>query len=516
MTLRKIRICLRTFKIKNNKGIGKYLGMPTEFQGSKKEIFKGLLDNVTKRVSSWNGVLLSPAERLTLISSVLSNISNYFLSVFKIPELDLGNRSIGVAGCLPACLRGKVDLGSTANSGGWNQQFIRLLFDEETTNRILAIHVRPNQVEDDSIWSFTKTGEYSVKSGYGILCNDLFASKASALDKSRMNVKRKDFCRTRLWHLPGPQSWKILVWKILSNSLPVGVEFEKRHLSWESSCCLCHTFVESIDHIFKDCEVAARIWAGSSLGVNTGHAGSISTGDWIINWIHYLRTLDDWEVPTIQFLATIVSIWNLRNAARFRGGKFYPEVFFRFLNQLVGVTMEARTQSSRSLGQGSTEAHNDGIMEQDLGMNTLGNGNPVYVTGTPGSCSMIRLMVDASWRKSCEASWGWIALDMGGHVVGEGNGRGFAESPLQVEALGVTRAISWARDCGLLHVEVSSDCLQLLGQWAGYGAGHYLIAGILDDIAFLSTNFHCLCFSYVCRELNGPAHRLARRAMTMA
>ncbi|XP_074314266.1 putative mitochondrial protein AtMg00310 [Silene latifolia] len=44
-----------------------------------------LIDNVMKRVSSWNGIFLSPAGRLILISSVLSNISNYFLSIFKIP-----------------------------------------------------------------------------------------------------------------------------------------------------------------------------------------------------------------------------------------------------------------------------------------------------------------------------------------------------------------------------------------------------------------------------------------------
>ncbi|XP_074267226.1 putative mitochondrial protein AtMg00310 [Silene latifolia] len=54
-------------------------------ENQKKDIFNCFIDNIQKRVSSWNGILLSPAGRLTLISSILSSLSTYFLSVFKIP-----------------------------------------------------------------------------------------------------------------------------------------------------------------------------------------------------------------------------------------------------------------------------------------------------------------------------------------------------------------------------------------------------------------------------------------------
>ncbi|XP_074295625.1 uncharacterized protein LOC141623417 [Silene latifolia] len=84
MRLSQVQVCLKVFNIRNNKGIGKYLGIPTEFQGSKRDFFMALTDCVMKRISSWNGIFLSSAGRLTLISSVLSNLSNYFLSVFKI------------------------------------------------------------------------------------------------------------------------------------------------------------------------------------------------------------------------------------------------------------------------------------------------------------------------------------------------------------------------------------------------------------------------------------------------
>ncbi|XP_074283912.1 uncharacterized protein LOC141608460 [Silene latifolia] len=55
-TLAKARGGMRTLKIKGTKGLGKYLGLPTEVQGSKRELFKGIIDIVMKRISSWNGV----------------------------------------------------------------------------------------------------------------------------------------------------------------------------------------------------------------------------------------------------------------------------------------------------------------------------------------------------------------------------------------------------------------------------------------------------------------------------
>ncbi|XP_074298301.1 uncharacterized protein LOC141629154 [Silene latifolia] len=84
-TLVKAQIIMKAFNIRKNNGIGKYLGIPAEFKESKQGIFNALIYHVTRRISSWNGIFLSPAGRLTLISSVLSNLSNYFLSVFKVP-----------------------------------------------------------------------------------------------------------------------------------------------------------------------------------------------------------------------------------------------------------------------------------------------------------------------------------------------------------------------------------------------------------------------------------------------
>lgn len=63
---------------------GTYLGIPSDFGVSKKEIFNGLIRQMEDRLRSWNAIFLSPKARLSLINSVLSSLGNHVLSVFKI------------------------------------------------------------------------------------------------------------------------------------------------------------------------------------------------------------------------------------------------------------------------------------------------------------------------------------------------------------------------------------------------------------------------------------------------
>ncbi|XP_074304710.1 uncharacterized protein LOC141639512 [Silene latifolia] len=464
MTLRRVQRCLTTFNIKTNKGIRKYLGTRSgksihwcskKFTSlPKKEgglgirnvecLNQALLSKHAWRIVSKENSLFTLTFREKIFgdscwtSDIRPQRTNHtswgVKSVLRGLQLILDNLSWQpgfssslnvwtnkwVNGQTPdpkgelleqdfAFLKDLTIKDLQLNSGGWNHQFVQLLFTEETTNRILATVLRTNQTEDVPIWPSTQHGSYTVKSGYGMVFSAFFNRTASVRDMTRLNTRQKDFCGSRLWHLPGPRSWKILVWKILSNSLPVGEEFERRNIPWNTSCCLCQPFceaIETVDHIFKDCEITARVWASSPLGVNTAQTRHISARDWIINWILYLRTLNEWEVQTTQFLAMIVSLWNLRNNARFRGERFVPEAFFRVYNPLVSDALNAVKESKTQVVQGSNDVTKYGQTDHAMDLITLRNGNPVYITGTFGSCSMIRLMVDASWRKSCHASWG--------------------------------------------------------------------------------------------------------------
>ncbi|XP_074289456.1 uncharacterized protein LOC141614610 [Silene latifolia] len=390
------------------------------------------------------------------------------------------------------------------NTGGWNEGLIRLLFAEESVNQILAIPLSCSRSKDEVFWPFTSSGSYTVKSGYGIIFQEYFNEHGSSKDKDRVHTDWKPFCRKKLWHLPGPQTWKILLWKIIIGSLPVGSEFVKRDLAWDSSCALCGTgrdTLETLDHLFRDCTISSRIWAGSVLGINVGQFPSLDVRTWIVNWIFYLYKLEDGVTLVVHFLAILVSLWNLRNDIVFRGGSFHHVVFFSKTRQMVTDVLQAinkpTNDSLHPPGYGPEEK--DNLMDFD-GLQMLRMGRPVYSIGVSSSCSMV---------------FGWVVLGTQGDIRYEGSMRGRAESSLQAEALGIRKAIKWARQTSILHLEVSTDCLQLLTQWMGKATMHHHISGIFEEITSLSTAFHCFCFSYVRRNQNTRAHGLAKQAMSL-
>ncbi|XP_039173493.1 uncharacterized protein LOC120295938 [Eucalyptus grandis] len=64
---------------------GKYVGIPSDWGGSKKDIFAWILARVNKKLESWKENLLSKAGKEILIKSVVQAIPQYAMSIFKIP-----------------------------------------------------------------------------------------------------------------------------------------------------------------------------------------------------------------------------------------------------------------------------------------------------------------------------------------------------------------------------------------------------------------------------------------------
>ncbi|XP_074278453.1 uncharacterized protein LOC141602043 [Silene latifolia] len=648
-TLIKAQKIMKAFNIKKNNGIGKYLGIPAEFKESKKGIFAAIIDHVTRRISSWNGIFLSPAGRLTLISSVLSNLSNYFLSVFKVPVsvakkinsiltqfwwagCKLGNKlhwcsknflslpkSAGGLGirnvqCLNQALLAKHGwrLVSRENSlfcrifrqkifgtatfqhgihpirgtgcswgvrsilhglsfvlenigwkpgiaskinvwterwvggerpepknewlglntshlanlqvrdlllsdGNWNEGIIKSLFTEEWTMRILAIPRCEVRLRDKIYWPHMTSGVFTVKSAYGIIFEDYMIRVGTVKDKSRLNDRSRLFCRTILWKLPIPQMWKLLIWKIITNVLPTGHEFYKRSIDVDPSCGMCgrgQQALETPEHLFHDCGFSSRIWAGSDLGIRVEGAEGVSISDWICNWIRYLAKKEEGIYQVISFVATLWALWTTRNRIRFQdqdvNSHIITNMIYRAIRERVNIL---RKSLDKKMGQGSRRSDEEGTLQEES--LTIRDGHPVCILGMPNGCAVIRVKVDASWNRNFEAAFGWIAYDDMGSELGRRQVRTRAESALQAEAMGVRDIVLWAQEWRHLHLDISSDCLQLINQLAGADKDDHRITGILEDIRSSFSFFHCLCFNFIPRRLNGIAHNLAKQAMKL-
>ncbi|XP_074266318.1 uncharacterized protein LOC141588791 [Silene latifolia] len=123
-------------------------------------------------------------------------------------------------------------------------------------------------------------------------------------------------------------------------------------------------------------------------------------------------------------------------------------------------------------------------------------------------------MVDTGWKSFDRAGIGWVALTSNGNRFFEGRKAIKAESALQAEAIGIKEVLLWAKQYGVWHLEVSTDCLPIVCFFAGTERMHYQVLGVLEDICWLGSFFHCLSFSFIPRSFNVYAHGLTCKTMT--
>ncbi|KAH9613096.1 hypothetical protein KSS87_001484 [Heliosperma pusillum] len=101
-------------------------------------------------------------------------------------------------------------------------------------------------------------------------------------------------------------------------------------------------------HLFRDCELARRIWDGSSLGIRTESNIGLPIQDWIINWIKYLESLNDTGKEVTAFISVIWTIWILRNEIFFNHSDFSLQHFFRLQVKTLDSVLKAFEDNTSS------------------------------------------------------------------------------------------------------------------------------------------------------------------------
>ncbi|XP_074293469.1 uncharacterized protein LOC141620519 [Silene latifolia] len=223
-----------------------------------------------------------------------------------------------------------------------------------------------------------------------------------------------------LWKLPVPQMWKILIWKIITNVIPTGQEFSKRNIEVDFFCGMCkgdQRVMETSEHLFRDCGFSSRIWAGSFLGIRVEGARGTPISDWIYDWIYYLSKREEGMCQVIHFVAVLWGLWTLRNRIKFQDQVVHSHLITNSFYNVVGERAQIlcndlaskQTRSDRRIEE-------DGSSQREL--MAIRNGNPMHILGKPAGCAVIRVKVDASWVRTFDAAFGWVAYDDTGQELG--------------------------------------------------------------------------------------------------
>ncbi|XP_074301518.1 uncharacterized protein LOC141632916 [Silene latifolia] len=318
------------------------------------------------------------------------------------------------------------------------------------------------------------------------------------------------FIKKRLWHLPGPRTWITLLWRILTNSLAIGKEFEKRNLEVYCLCHLCdREEVESLEHLFRDCPFASRLWRGTQLGIRSRQTQMISIQDWIVNWISYLLTLSDPKVLIISFLCVIWTLWCARNNVALGDNSISLVGCICIYEETLSRVILANCNLSKSLI--SLPSQDD----LDSALLNLRLGNRCKLIGIDYNCVQTNIFVDAAWREDNNTGLGWFIKFADSSSYSCSKNRIFCISPGQAEASAIFEALKWVLKEKILHVTIFSDCLQVLMQIMDSSKRYLNTRVVIADILNLCCLFHCISFCFIPRKFNSMAHKLAQRAIIM-
>nr|AIK35195.1 LINE-type retrotransposon LIb DNA [Ipomoea batatas] len=135
------------------------------------------------------------------------------------------------------------------NQRNWDIQALSNLLPPSTINDIRAVPLpAANQQVDKLTWPHSNSGLVSVSSAFSFI---------SGHDDS-------DNSYAWIWKLPCVEKVKLFIWKIMENGLLTNSERRRRGLLEAATCPSCGTNDETIDHLFRSCDVAVNCWEAAA------------------------------------------------------------------------------------------------------------------------------------------------------------------------------------------------------------------------------------------------------------
>ncbi|KAK7251071.1 hypothetical protein RIF29_33950 [Crotalaria pallida] len=183
----------------------------------------------------------------------------------------------------------------------WDTDLIDFNFHPIEARCILSIPLRFTTQEDELIWSATRDGVYSVRSGYHTLMSNHDAIQPSS-------SSTVDTLWQKIWKINAHPRCKDLVWRASKNILPVRANLFNRGIQVDPVCPLCGDTLESVSHALLQCRLVNPVWFASHLAIHIPMDYEIDFGSW---FLHMITTGDRDAAASICNL--LWAVWARRN-----------------------------------------------------------------------------------------------------------------------------------------------------------------------------------------------------------
>lgn len=352
-------------------------------------------------------------------------------------------------------------------------------------------------MDDFVFWNFSLDGVFSVRSAYAMLLrnNHNVASPAS----SRSADWWKHF-----WGLHILPRFKVFIWKLVRQGLPLAATLHQRGMSIDPSCSFCHLDPETSSHLFRDCPVIAHVWTSGPLRTfcPTHSAGLFV--DWCVCFVCNILS-SPLHNALLDLLGSILwSIWGIRNGIRFRNAVWDPGAL-----SVMVQGWESRCMAAQLLRRPILSPH----LRKD----------PIPLKSPAWSSSLISvqdmgfdvcILFDGAWDASSNnAGIGWIIQDPSSLLcIGGGAQACILGSALQAELSACLGAIKMALHKGFSRLMLCSDCAVLVCLLSRDDIAPVAVSWMVQEIRELLRLLSKVSIRKVSRRLIASAHDLATSA----
>ncbi|CAA7014604.1 unnamed protein product [Microthlaspi erraticum] len=367
----------------------------------------------------------------------------------------------------------------------WKLDTIRQIFSEDDVRRIQGI--RPSRVPkaDQLVWAHTKSGLYTVKSGYELATTLLNEESLPDQEPSTKALKRK------AWKTKTTKKLKHFLWQCVSGCVAVKDRLVDRHCGLDRTCPRCEDAPETINHLLFECPKAHQVWELSDIPVTPGVFPCSSLFSNLDYLMWQAQESGVQEQVLEQYPWIVWFIWKARNVKVFDGKEVEA---LETLQQAIAEAM-AWTNAQQS----ETERNVNGSLPSTVLIDDI-------IIHLP------RCQIDASWGTDSNYSGGGLVIDkLDGTRVYGATASYHTLSPLHAEFSALLWTMKSVLSLGIHSMRFETDCMQLVklldeeDKWPS-------IAQELDEFNLISLSFVSCSIVFIPRSLNVRADCISKAA----
>ncbi|XP_030479177.1 uncharacterized protein LOC115696415 [Cannabis sativa] len=365
-----------------------------------------------------------------------------------------------------------------SDSGTWDVGKLQSCFDESMVKDILAVPISGHYGHDKQIWEKESSGCFTIKSAYHLAFSNQDLPSSSSFSDSKKFWKR-------VWSSPAPPKVKLFIWRLLSNAIPVAFSLFKKCVIDSPLCPICKMENETIQHALLDCSRARKAWRHSRFA-NYFH--TFKTLDIAEFFLGLFNTLDKNDVGIL--FCFIWALWNQRNNIVYNQYTLPPKEVYDWSLNYFFKFLDAQQQHVT----GSQFASN--------------SAQPTQIPPSTRFRIFTDAAIDSVNRKH---SIGVVVLDAD-NAVKAGFSAPFSGlvPPAVAEAKAIFQAIQWAQMISLPVDVLLTDCKSIVDKLSSCNRNNSVLDDVLSNIQNLLSFSPRLAISYVPRENNVLAHKLAK------